>query len=138
MNARILNRKIHYWASLVIGIPVIIVIVTGIILQVKKEFDWIQPPTQRGTSKELTLSFDQILSVVSTVPTVDLKNWEDINRLDVRPSKGIIKIRGENGWEVQIDSNTGEVLQVAERRSDWNLPVVFSSYFDYAFTGSDI
>lgn len=133
MNARILNRKIHYWASLVIGIPVIIVIVTGIILQVKKEFDWIQPPTQRGTSKELTLSFDQILSVVSTVPEVDLKNWEDINRLDVRPSKGIIKIRGENDWEVQIDSNTGEVLQVAERRSDWIESIHDGSWFHPSF-----
>ena len=133
MNAKKLNRKVHYWASLVIGIPVIIVIVTGIILQVKKEFDWIQPPTKRGVSAELALTFDQILAVVSTVHEVNLKNWGDINRLDVRPGKGIIKVRGENDWEVQIDSKTGEVLHVAVRRSDWIESIHDGSFFHKSF-----
>ncbi|MBN2732060.1 MAG: hypothetical protein JXR26_06505, partial [Balneolaceae bacterium] len=31
---------------------------------------------------------------------------------------GIIKIRGTNGWEAQIDGNTAEVLLVSQRRSD--------------------
>ena len=31
---------------------------------------------------------------------------------------GIVKVRAENRWEVQVDAVTGEVLQVAYRRSD--------------------
>ncbi|GFD86872.1 hypothetical protein KUL150_29310 [Alteromonas sp. KUL150] len=42
---RRLSRSLHLWLSLVIFIPVVIVIGSGLLLQVKKEFDWIQPPT---------------------------------------------------------------------------------------------
>ena len=133
MRAKILNRKLHRWAAIATALPVIIVIVTGIILQVKKEFDWIQPPTQRGASTELALSFDQILGVVSKIPDVGLTSWDDINRLDVRPGKGIIKVRGNNDWEVQIDSKTGDVLQIAVRRSDFIESIHDGSFFHESF-----
>ena len=133
MKAKILNRKVHRWAAVLTAVPVIIVLVTGVILQVKKEFDWIQPPTQRGTSTEPVLSFEQILSVVSEVPDIGLTSWDDINRLDVRPKKGIIKVRGNNDWEVQIDSKTGDVLQVAVRRSDFIESIHDGSFFHENF-----
>lgn len=133
MKAKIVNRKVHRWAAIATALPVIIVIVTGIILQVKKEFDWIQPPTQHGSTSELVLSFDQILDVVSKVPEVDLTSWDDINRLDVRPGKGIIKVRGNNDWEVQLDSKTGDVLQVAVRRSDFIESIHDGSFFHESF-----
>ena len=41
-----------------------------------------------------------------------------IDRLDVRPDKGIVKVRANNKWEIQIDTFTGQVMQVAYRRSD--------------------
>jgi uncharacterized iron-regulated membrane protein len=44
---RRLSRSLHLWLSLVIFIPVVIVIGSGLLLQVKKEFDWIQPSTQK-------------------------------------------------------------------------------------------
>lgn len=49
---------------------------------------------------------------------INIKSWKDVDRLDVRPEKGILKVRGINRWEVQIDTHTGKVLQVAYRRSD--------------------
>lgn len=118
INLRKLSRNIHLWVSLVIFIPVVIVIGSGLLLQVKKEVDWIQPPTQQSNSPTPTLSFESILSVVQQVPQADLNAWQDIDRLDVRPNKGIIKVRGKNHWEIQLDSQTGEVLQVAYRRTD--------------------
>ena len=133
MKAKILNRKVHRWAAVLTAVPVIIVIVTGIILQVKKEFDWIQPPTQHGIGTEPVLSFEQILNVVSEVPDIGLTSWDDINRLDVRPKKGIIKVRGNNDWEVQIDSKTGDVLQVAVRRSDFIESIHDGSFFHESF-----
>jgi uncharacterized iron-regulated membrane protein len=129
VKAKIVNRKVHRWAGIIIALPVIIIIVSGIILQVKKEFDWIQPPTQRGLSTELTISFEEILSVVSELPDIGLSTWNDIDRLDVRPGKGVIKVRGKNDWEVQIDSKTGDVLQVEVRRSDWIESIHDGSFF---------
>lgn len=133
MKAKILNRKVHRWAAIITALPVVIVIVTGIILQVKKEFDWIQPPGQRGESKELMLSFDQVLNIVSQIPNVDLNSWDDINRLDVRPKNGLIKVRGNNDWEVQLDSKTGDVLQIAMRRSDFIESIHDGSFFHENF-----
>ena len=129
MNAKRLNRKVHRWAGIITALPVIIILITGIYLLIKKDVGWIQPPSQKGSSKELKLSFDQVLEIVSKVPDVNLQNWNDINRLDVRPKKGLIKVRGNNDWEVQIDSKTGEVLQVAERRSDFIESIHDGSFF---------
>ena len=65
-NSRKYSRSIHLWLSLVIFIPVIIVIASGLLLQVKKEFDWIQPPTQKVQNTQTngpTISFDEVLMV---------------------------------------------------------------------------
>lgn len=112
------SRSLHLWLSLVIFIPVIIVIGSGLLLQVKKEFDWIQPPTQKAPNAYPTLSFERILQSASTVAKANIVTWEDIDRLDVRPNKGIIKVRGKNHWEIQLDAQSGDVLQVAYRRTD--------------------
>ena len=113
-----LNRISHRWASVLIAVPLLVVIATGIILMLKKQSSWIQPPTIGGSTKELKVSFDQILASVQSVPEADIKSWDDIDRLDVRPAKGMIKVRGVNRWEVQLDAATAEVLHVAYRRSD--------------------
>jgi hypothetical protein len=65
-----------------------------------------------------SLSFDQILDTAKNAKNVTIKDWSDIDRLDVRPEKGIVKVRTKNRWELQIDTNTGQVLQEAYRRSD--------------------
>ena len=113
-----LNRLIHRWGSLVIALPVLLVITTGIILQTKKVLPWVQPPTQKGSSAELVLTFDRILEIVEKVSEAEIKSWNDIDRLDVRPGKGMLKVRSKNRWEVQLDLKTGEILQTAYRRSD--------------------
>ena len=113
-----LNRVIHRWGSILVLIPTGVIILSGIVLQLKKQSTWIQPPTQKGSSAELSLSFDQILAAVRDVSEAHVKTWDDIDRLDVRPGKGMLKVRCKNRWEVQLDTNTGEVLQVAYRRSD--------------------
>ncbi len=114
-----LNRVLHRWGAIAIAVPVLLVILTGLLLLLKKDFAWIQPPTQRGSSTQLTLSFDRIMEIARTVPEAGVESWEDVDRLDVRPSKGMLKIRGNNRWEIQLDAKTGEVLQVAFRRSDF-------------------
>jgi uncharacterized iron-regulated membrane protein len=117
-NWKRLWRRIHYWIAIITAIPVIIVIVTGIILQFKKQSDWIQPPSMKGISTEPAISMEDILEAAKSVPEAEVESWDDIERLDVRPGKGIIKIRPVNLNEIQIDHQTGEILQIAYRRSD--------------------
>ncbi len=118
MKLQILNRKLHYWLAIVVALPVLIIIATGLLLQVKKEVVWIQPQEQSGLGKEPTLSFSRVLEICQATPQAGVKTWADISRVDLRPSKGILKISTKNHWEIQLDTQTAEVLQVAFRRSD--------------------
>ena len=43
-----INRKIHHWGSILIALPLATVLVTGVLLLLKKDLDWIQPPTIKG------------------------------------------------------------------------------------------
>ena len=115
---RQLSRSLHLWGALIVFTPVIIVLLSGLLLQVKKEFEWIQPATQRGVSSEPSISFETILSSASNVTEAGIRSWQDIDRLDVRPDKGVVKVQTNSGVEIQIDANTGDVIQVATRRSD--------------------
>jgi uncharacterized iron-regulated membrane protein len=123
------NRVFHRWGAIITAGPVLFVIITGLLLLLKKDVAWIQPPTQKGTPFELNLTFDRILEIAKTVPEADIKSWDDIDRLDVRPSKGIVKIRAENRGEIQIDTRTGDILQVARRRSDFIESLHDGSFF---------
>lgn len=111
-------RKMHRWGAVLVALPFLIVLLSGLFLQVKKEFDWIQPSTQTGSRPGASLSFDRVLTTARAIPDLDVSGWEHIDRLDVRPDNGIIKIRAVNGWEAQIDAHTADVLLVAPRRSD--------------------
>jgi len=113
-----INRKVHYWGALICALPILIVIITGIFLLLKKESAWIQPPTMKGQGNTPTLTFPEILTAAQKSPELQVTTWDDIDRLDVRPSKGVIKIRAKNRWELQVDQQTGQSLHVAYRRSE--------------------
>ena len=113
------NRLVHKWLSIVVAIPLLMTFVTGTLLLTKKEFSFLQPPTTRGESPIPSIGFDQIFKVAKSVEQAQISSWADIDRLDVRPDKGIIKIRGRNRVEIQIDGQSGDILHVAIRRSDF-------------------
>jgi uncharacterized iron-regulated membrane protein len=117
INWKRLSRKVHYWGALLCALPVLIVIATGIPLLLRKEISWIQPATMVGQSVTPTISFSDIIQITSTVPEASITTWADVDRLDIRPNKGTIKVRSRNRWEVQLDQETGDILQVAYRRS---------------------
>ena len=124
------NRLVHKWLSIVIVIPLLVVFVTGILLLTKKEFDFLQPPTAKGQSTIPSISFERLMSIANTVDQAQIKSWNDIERLDVRPNKGIIKIRARNRIEIQVDSQSGEILHVATRRSDFIETIHDGTFFE--------
>lgn len=120
MNAKKLWRQVHYWLSLAIFVPAGIMFVAGIFLMLKKEIEWIQPGTERGVveAQMPAASFDQMLEAARQHPEAGINQWSDIDRIDLRVDRGIAKLRAKSGWEVQVDTSTGDVLKVAYRRSD--------------------
>lgn len=115
---RIVLRKAHRWGSILIAVPFLVVIVSGILLQLKKEIPWVQPPTQRGQSKTPSITFETILAAARSQPEAGVSEWSDVDRIDIQPNRGLAKLQTKSSWEIQIDLKTGEVLQTAYRRSD--------------------
>jgi uncharacterized iron-regulated membrane protein len=118
MRLNVLSRRIHYWATVLVALPVIVIFGTGVLLQVKKQWTWVQPKEFRGTGTAPVIQLDGILASVRQVPELGASSWDDVNRVDVRPSRGVAKVTMQNGWEVQVDLGTGRVMQYAYRRSD--------------------
>jgi hypothetical protein len=118
-NPRFWNRRLHRWGAVAIGVPFLVVICTGLLLQVKKQVTWVQPPELRTEAREPSVPYELLMERARAVPEVDITSWDDIDKIDVRPGKGMLKLIGKNRWELQMDIATGEVLQVAYRRSDF-------------------
>lgn len=115
------TRKLHRWGAILTAVPLLLVILTGLLLQVKKQVPWVQPPTQTGVAERAIpeITWEQLLISVRSDPDAKVQSWSDIDRLDVQVRKGIIKVQTKEHWEVQIDSATGAVLSSKQRNSDW-------------------
>lgn len=133
MKPNKLIRKIHHWTTVFLAIPLVVIICTGLLLQMKKQVTWVQPPEQLGTGTEPQVDLEQILDSVVQRQELGVSGWADIDRFDVRPGKGVVKVLLQNGWEVQVDLGTGTVLQTAYRRSD-----LIESIHDGSFFGGDV
>lgn len=132
MRFNVLNRKIHYWATPIIAVPLLVIIASGLLLQVKKQWTFVQPPELRGATSEPKIELSGILSALQAAPDVDVKSWGDVDRIDVRPKKGVAKVLLKTGYEVQVDLADGRILQTAYRRSD-----LIEAIHDGSFFGGD-
>jgi hypothetical protein len=117
-NPRLLNRKLHRWGAIIVALPFLVVLISGLLLQLKKQLPWVQPVEQRVRGAVPALSLPQILEIAKAVPEAGITHWDDVDRFDVRPAKGIVKVQSNTHWELQLDLATGNVLQSAYRRSD--------------------
>ena len=114
------NRLLHRWVAIIIAFPILFIIITGIFLQVRKPIDWIQPPSMKGSEKySPTIALEQVLTGVKSVPEMQVNDWSDIKLLDLRPKKGMIKVRNYAELETQVDASNGDILQTAQRRNDF-------------------
>lgn len=105
----------------------------GILLMLKKEVVWIQPETVRGEQTGVPpLSINQLFEAARSVPEASDWRWNELERVDFKPGKGVVKFVGPNNYEIQVDTHSGEILQVAYRRSD-----VIESLHDGSFFSDD-
>lgn len=124
------SRRLHRWGSVATLLPFALVILTGLVLQLKKQVAWVQPPTARSEAPGLVIGWDGLLDAARGVPEAGISGWDDVDRIDVRPGRGIAKVRSNASWEVQIDTVTGAVLASEYRRSD-----LIESLHDGSFFG---
>ncbi len=115
------TRRLHRWGALITFVPLFIVIASGILLQVKKQVAWVQPPTKKGLAPDEIpqQSWNQILAAIEEIPEAEVRRWGDIERIDFQIGKGMAKVLCQNRWEVQLDLSTGKVLSSEYRRSDF-------------------
>ncbi len=101
--------------------------VTGILLLVKKDFDWIQPPTLADTASSSgvpdhgdLLPLSAVYAIVFAADLPEFRSVDDIDRIDFRPSKRVFKIHSKiDHMEVQIGAVSGKILSYEKRWSDW-------------------
>ena len=146
----------HKWTGIVIAILLIMSSVTGFLLLVKKDFDWIQPPTATATEGGIE-DFAPLQTVVATIIAQghpDFQTSEDIDRIDTRPEKRLHKIRSRHHYtEYQVDAITARIISGPDRRMsdllesihdgsffagwfhDWIMPIVLLAIVFLVFSG---
>lgn len=108
MNIRALHRKL----SLYTFIPLGIILVSGIILQLRNQFEWIQPTLVETKADKSPLIAPDVL-----IQKLNL-NEKEIEQIIYKPSKNNASLRLKSGEEIQLNAQTGEVLKRAMRRTN--------------------
>ena len=126
-------RKIHKW----IAVPMFLVMfgigVTGLLLGWKKQTSLL-PKTQKGRTENSAewIKIDSLVTIAQTYSRNILKKEDEIDRIDIRPQKGIAKIVFAHHFtELQLDCKTGEILSVSTRKSDFIEKIHDGSIVDY-------
>ena len=134
-NSTRFYRKLHKWIAIPLLLFMMLIGGTGLLLGWKKHINLL-PKTEKGKSKESAdwIKIDSIQSVAKNYATQVLKVSNEIDRIDIRPQKGIAKIVfTEHFTELQIDCQTGEVLAVNTRKSDFIEKIHDASILDFVF-----
>lgn len=118
-------RKIHRSLGIFLFVFFFIIASTGLLLGWKKNSNgYLLAKTQRGTSTELKdwLPLSELKSKATTylLDSVSAELSTKIDRIDVRPSKGVVKFTFEDHYYgLQIDGNSGNLLSIEKRRADF-------------------
>lgn len=139
LNSRkyiVYHRKI----GLILIFFVIFVSFTGFLLGVKDEFGF-KPKTNFVETSTINewISLIQLDSISKDYVYNQLKLDTIIDRIDYRPSKGIVKVLFKSHFtELQINVQTGDILSVSRRFDTIIEKLHDGSIFDFYFTNSNI
>lgn len=126
-------RALHRWIALPAFVIMFLVGATGLLLGWKKQTNLL-PATQKGLSGQPSewVSLDSLAFAAQHYVRNTLQLDDDIDRMDIRPEKGIVKVRFLNHFqELQLDLKTAKILQVSTRNSDIIEKIHDGSILDY-------
>ena len=122
----------HKWIGIVLSVILINISVTGLLLLEKKNVEWIQPGTRKGQEGPPAdfVSIQTALESVLDCNHPDFATLDAVDRIDIRPDKRVYKVQSKTNYaEIQVDAITGDVLHIADRKSDLLEQLHDGSYF---------
>lgn len=128
-----LYRRIHKWLAVPLFIFMFLIGTTGLMLGWKKQVQLL-PPTQRGLSATPSswISLDSIYNIAIHYAQDSLNISPEIDRIDIRPDKGIAKIIFNHHFtELQVDCTTGDIISAKLKTSDIIEKIHDGSIVDY-------
>ncbi len=128
-------RKLHKWIAVPLFVFLTLIGATGLLLGIKKQTG-ILPSTQQGSNLDQAdwMSIDALLLQAQSFIQDSLKLSNKIDRLDIRPAKGVAKVVfKEHFTELQLDLATGKVLAINTRSSDFIEKLHDGSILDFLF-----
>ncbi len=109
--------QIHLWTGVTATVLVVVIAITGVMLNHKQLFGFQpDPPDAARTGLSGAMSMLELVSAAEAVAG-DQAAASGIDRLDVRPDKGLMKVRFDDraATEVTVAIHTGEVLSIGTR-----------------------
>ena len=111
--------KFHRTLALILLLPSFVIFGSGLLLQWREHLTWVQPKQFIGSSKIPNLSLETILQTAQSMEGSEVRSWNDISSVDIRPSKGVIRLRTHSHFEIQLDAGNGKILGSGMRRRSW-------------------
>lgn len=116
-------RWLHRKIAIFLFVFFLVISITGILLGIKKQTGLLAP-TKKGVSTDLStwLSMDSLQknAIRFMRDSVPGNLSTEVDRIDVRPDKGIVKFTFKDHFQgLQLDGTTGQLLLIEKRRSDF-------------------
>ncbi len=103
-------RKLHGYVALVILMPLLLTALTGIILQLRDQFEWIQPAPVKSQAVTGT-------PLLTLGEIIERFKDQGLEQIIYKPAKGSLVVRLQSDTEVHLHPQTGAVLKQATRRT---------------------
>jgi len=117
-------RKYHRLISIIIVLPFMIMILSGLLLMVRSKVEVIQP-----ASVKVEKFGDKSLLDFSTIVMKSGVNENEIDQIIFRPEKFQLTLRLKNHEEIHLHPQTGEVLKRAKRWTGFLIDLHQGSFF---------
>ncbi|HEV7329865.1 MAG TPA: PepSY domain-containing protein [Flavisolibacter sp.] len=116
-------RWIHRKLAVVLFVFFTLIALTGLLLGIKKQTGLLAP-TQKGLSGDaatwMPMAQLEQKAAQYLADSVDKNLSQELDRIDIRPGKGIAKfIYKEHYYGLQLDCTSGRLLSVEKRSSDF-------------------
>lgn len=117
-------RKYHRIVSIIVVLPFALVLLTGIILQLRQQFEVIQPKAVKMEQIEgkALLSIDEMVRASG-------EKSSNIDQVIWRPAKFHLAMRLKDGREIQMHPQTGVILKDAKRYTSILIELHQGSFF---------
>jgi uncharacterized iron-regulated membrane protein len=111
-------RKYHRIVSIFVALPFLIILLTGLALLMRNQFEFIQPePVKMQKESGLNLlTYEQIIEKSGVLQ-------ESIDQIIFKPKKFHLSLRLKNGEELQMHPQTGIILKKAMRRTNFLIDI---------------